>query len=74
VAHNRDHWRSVVNAVVNPRIFLIPFLRLAPHADEMIGDNQCGFRRDRSMTDQILYIRHTLEKNGSIMLQYISCS
>jgi hypothetical protein len=46
--------------------------RLIPHADEIIGDHQCGFRRNRSMTDQIFYVRQILEKSGSIIVQYIS--
>jgi sorting nexin-29 len=29
---------------------------------EIIGDHQCGFRRNRSTTDQIFYIRQILEK------------
>jgi sorting nexin-29 len=37
--------------------------RLTPYADEIIGDHQCGFRRNRSTTDQIFYIRQILEKN-----------
>jgi hypothetical protein len=36
--------------------------RLTPNADEIMGDHQCGFRRNRSTTDQIFYIRHILEK------------
>jgi sorting nexin-29 len=44
--------------------------RLIPYADEIIGDHQCGFRRNRSTTDQIFYIRHILEKkwghNGTV--------
>jgi hypothetical protein len=36
--------------------------RLNPCADEIIGDHQCGFRRNRSTTDQIFYIRQILEK------------
>jgi hypothetical protein len=46
--------------------------RLIPYADEIVGDYQCGFWRKKSMTDQIFYIRQVLEKNGSIMAQYIS--
>jgi hypothetical protein len=37
--------------------------RLIPSADEIIGVNQCGFRRNISMTDHIFYIQQTLEKN-----------
>jgi hypothetical protein len=45
--------------------------RLIPYADKIIGDYQCGFRRNRSI-DQIFYICQILEKSGSIMVQYIS--
>jgi hypothetical protein len=48
--------------------------RLGPYTDEIIGDHQCGFRLNRSTTDQIFCIRQTLEKNGSTMGQYISYS
>jgi hypothetical protein len=48
--------------------------RLIPYIDENIGDHQCGFRRNRSTTDQIFCIRQTLEKSGSTMRQYISYS
>jgi hypothetical protein len=36
--------------------------RLTPYADEIMGDHQCGFWRNRSTTDQIFYIRQILEK------------
>ena len=36
--------------------------RLFPYAKEIIGDHQCGFRRNRSTIDQIFYIRQILEK------------
>jgi hypothetical protein len=36
--------------------------RLIPYVDEIIGDHQCGFRRNRSTTDQIFCIRQILEK------------
>jgi hypothetical protein len=44
--------------------------RLTPYADEIIGDHQYEFRRNRSTTDQIFYIRQILEKkweyNGAV--------
>jgi hypothetical protein len=40
----------------------ILFSRLTPYADEDIGDHQCGFRRNRSTTDQIFCILWILEK------------
>ena len=36
--------------------------RLIPYAEEIIGDHQCGFRRNRSTTNHILCIRQILEK------------
>jgi hypothetical protein len=40
------------------------------YADEIIGDHQCGFWRNRSITDQIFYIRQILERkweyNGTV--------
>jgi len=36
--------------------------RLIPYAEEVIGDHQCGFRRNRSTTDHISCIRQILEK------------
>jgi hypothetical protein len=47
---------------------------LSPYIDEIIGDHQCGFRCNRSTTDQIFCIRQILEKSGSAMRQYISYS
>ena len=37
--------------------------RLTPHAEEVIGDHQCRFRRNRSTTDHTFFIRQILEKN-----------
>jgi sorting nexin-29 len=36
--------------------------RLIPYAVKIIGDHQCGFRRNRSTTDHIFCIRQILEK------------
>jgi hypothetical protein len=36
--------------------------RLTPYRNEITGDHQCGFRRNRSTTDQIFCIRQILEK------------
>jgi len=35
---------------------------LIPYAEKIIGDHQCGFRRNRSTTDHIFCIRQILEK------------
>jgi hypothetical protein len=40
--------------------------RLSPYVDEIIGDHQCGFRRNRSTTDQIfLHSSNTGEEMGA---------
>jgi len=36
--------------------------RLIPYAEEIMGDHQCGFRRNRSTTDHIFCIRQIFEK------------
>jgi hypothetical protein len=49
--------------------------RSTPHVNEIIGDHQCGFRRNRSTMDQIFYIRQILEKkweyNGMVHQLFI---
>jgi hypothetical protein len=36
--------------------------RLSPYTDKISGDHQCGIRRNRSITEQIFFILHILEK------------
>jgi hypothetical protein len=48
---------------------LLPSLSL--YINEIIVDHQCGFRRNRSVTDQMFCIRQIL---GNTMRQRISCS
>jgi hypothetical protein len=49
--------------------------RLCPYIDEIIVDHQCGFRRNRSTTDQIFCIRQILEKkweyNETVHQQFV---
>jgi hypothetical protein len=45
---------KILSNIVLARLFL--------YVNEVIGDHQCGFRRNRSTTDQIFYIRQILEK------------
>jgi hypothetical protein len=49
--------------------------RLTPYADEIMGDHHCGFRSNRSTTDQIFYVRQMLEKkweyNGTVRQLFI---
>jgi hypothetical protein len=47
--------------------------RLIPYADEIIGDHQCGFRRNRSkMIRSFISVRYW-RKSGSIVVQFIRC-
>jgi hypothetical protein len=48
--------------------------RLSPYIDEMVGDHQCGFRCNRSTSDQIFAFVRYWRKNGNTMRQYISYS
>jgi sorting nexin-29 len=49
--------------------------RLTPYVNEVIADHQCGFRRNRSIMDQIFYIRQIVEKkweyNGTVHQLFI---
>ena len=36
--------------------------RLIPYAEEIMGDHQCGFRRNRSATGHVFCIRQIIEK------------
>jgi hypothetical protein len=36
--------------------------RVIPYAEEIMGDHQCGFRRNRSTTDHMLCIRQIVKK------------
>jgi hypothetical protein len=53
----------------------ILFSRLGPCIDEIIGDHQYGFRRNKSTTSQIFCIRQILEKkkeyNETVHQQFI---
>ena len=40
----------------------ILLFKVTPYTEEVIGDHQCGFRRNRSTTDHIFCIRQILEK------------
>jgi hypothetical protein len=44
--------------------------KLIPYADKITGNRQCGFRRNRSTTNQTFYIRQILENkweyNGTV--------
>lgn len=43
--------------------------RLLPHTETVIGEYQCGFRRDRSTTDQIFNLRLILHRGSEFKVQ-----
>jgi hypothetical protein len=63
---------SLLSTTLNILFNILPS-RLIPYAQEIIGDQQCGFQRNSSTTDHIFFIRQIIEKkNGSTMKQCIS--
>ncbi|KAJ4443809.1 hypothetical protein ANN_05590 [Periplaneta americana] len=58
-AWQRSTEDTLLTVAVTVEIFL---RRLAPYVDEIIGDHQSGFRRNRSTIDQIFCIRQIMEK------------
>ena len=55
----RDISLSSTTYKILPNILLS---RLTPYAEEIIGGHQCGFRRNRSISDHIFCIHQILEK------------
>jgi hypothetical protein len=49
---------------------------LTPYVNKIIADHQCGFRRKKSNTERIFYIRQALEKkreyNGTVHQLFIN--
>jgi hypothetical protein len=69
---DRNNYRGISLLSTSYKILSnIHLSRLSPYVDEIIGDHHCGFRRNRSTTNQIFCIHQMLEKK---MGQYISYS
>lgn len=43
-------------------MFYVLLKRPEPYAEIIVGDHQCGFRRNRSTADQIFLLRQLMEK------------
>jgi hypothetical protein len=52
---------SFISVLLNQKLKLSHYTQ-GGDADEITGDHQCGFRRNRSTSYQIFYIRQILEK------------
>jgi hypothetical protein len=75
VENDCNNYRGISLLLTSYKVLSNIFLqRLSPYIDEIIGDHQCGFRRNGSTTDQIFCIRRILEEIWSTMRQYISYS
>ncbi|KAJ4434691.1 hypothetical protein ANN_23259 [Periplaneta americana] len=60
---NCSNFREISLLFTSYKILSIILLRrLTPYVDEIIWDHQCGFRLNRSTTDQIFCIRQIMEK------------
>jgi hypothetical protein len=72
-----SNYRGISFLSTSCKILSNNLARLTPYADEIIADHQCGFRRNRSTTDQIFYIRQILEKkweyNGTVHQLFTDC-
>lgn len=57
------NYRGITLLNVAYKVFAnLLYMRLLPYAESCIGEYQCGFRRDRSTSDQIFSLRQILEK------------
>jgi len=48
--------------------------RLIPYAEEITGDHQCGFRRNKSITDRVFCIGPKLKKKKKMEIHGSSAS
>jgi hypothetical protein len=65
-----NYWEIFLLSTAYKILSNIILARLTPYVNEIIGNIQCGFRRNRSTTDQIFYVRQILQKkweyNGAV--------
>lgn len=60
---NCNNYRGISLLNTGYKVFAkVLYNRIVPHAENVIGEYQCGFRPDRSTTDQIFNIRLILQK------------
>jgi len=66
-----NYWGISLLPTAYKIVFIIILARLTPYVNEVIGDHQCGFCRNRSTTDQIFYIRQILENIMGQCINYL---
>lgn len=67
---NCENYRGIALLNVAYKVFSRwLFNRLSTHAEAVIGEYQCGFRRDRSTTDQIFNLRLILQRGSEFNVQ-----
>jgi sorting nexin-29 len=58
-----QNYRGIVLLMMKYKLFsTILACRMTPYMEEVVGDYQCGFRKNRSTTDQIFAVRQILDK------------
>ena len=69
-------WTVIIIEVFHSCLLCIKFLsRMTPYANEIIGEYQCGFRRNRSTVDHIftyLAFSKYLKRSGNTIRTYVS--
>jgi hypothetical protein len=71
---DRNNYREISLITSYKIVSNILLSRLAPYIDELNGEHQCGFRRNRSTTDQMFCIRQILSMRQYIRYSYTSIS
>jgi hypothetical protein len=57
-----NNYRGISLPSASEKILSNILSRLSPYTDEFIGDHECGFQHNRSITNQILCIHQIMEK------------
>jgi len=65
-----ENYRGIALLNTAYKVFAkVLFDRLSPRAETVIGEYQCGFRRDRSTTDQLFNLRLILQRGREFQTQ-----
>ena len=68
------NWRGISLSSVALKLFSMVLLdRIEPHVDQVLRDEQAGFRKGRSCADQIFLLRHVLQANEEMRQPLVLC-